>query len=54
MAESAQGVALELTKIILAQGGAARQDFEKYTQENVLRVFKAALDVASGSKDGAA
>lgn len=54
MAESAQGVALELTKIILAEGGSSRINSEKYTEANVLRVYKAALDVVSGSKDSAA
>jgi hypothetical protein len=54
MAESTQGVALELTKIILAEGGSARINHEKYSEDNVLRVYKAALDVVSGAKDGAA
>jgi hypothetical protein len=53
MAESAQGVALELTKIILG-GGRASPERENFTEANVLRVYKAALEVVSGPKDGAA
>lgn len=47
MAETKEGVALELTKIILSQGGMPVVPIASYQEQNVLRVFKACLDATS-------
>lgn len=51
MAESKEGVALELTRIILLDGNPGKREAATYSQDNVLRVYRAALRATSGKAD---
>jgi hypothetical protein len=54
MAESPQGVALELTKIILAKGGSNQVSRDDYTEANVLSVYEKCLQATLNVRSGAA